>query len=524
MRSVLLGELDDATTSTRAMRLPRTSQASRKRFHQSLSNSHSQSKQNIQNHISYSTRSSIKTNEEVYSPFVPSLYAKHRRSVAVSPYEDFLAHLKFKAQTKSNLGALHESFIKARTSGAFEVLSMEAAFDVLNLLAEHIDSVCLHSVSSQAVSKLATSLQELYSALPSHVVEEMKESGKWEYFICRLLSFQGNFDRAASRIKKLATKPNYDFMTAYDSYLLALSRYKSLDSALKFWSEPEMRNLLPDTSKFGKLSSIDIRLKAAVENIIHWQEKRRALVSQYLLKMAVINKKTAAALIVIERMSRLGVEPFSTHVLAICKFLAAEGNISRAKELFNTVRPNEHQFYSQTKLYIYARSGDPAAALKLVEERKKSGNFQIEDRANVLLALSIAKRYDEMKDFFEASYPMSIDGFRSPKPPLEQYSICLLAHARAGNVENVEWWFMDMDRQGVKPNVQIFTHLLTLFKKIGNDRSLMYAYNQMLQSDIQPDPPLYTLMLSHFASGIIAAPQMHFIWMRSNKGLFQTRE
>jgi len=497
MRSTLLGELDDATTSTHAFRRPpRTSETTRNRFHQSLSNSLSQSKVTIQNHAAYSTKSS----EAIYSPFVPTLYSKHQPKVSISPYDEFLSHLEFKAQTQNNLRALHKSFLKAQKAGAFEDLSVDDASKVLNLMAEHIDSVCLHSATPEIVSNLATSLQQLYSALPEHVVEELKTSGKWDHFVCRMLAFQGNFNMATTMLKKLATRPNRHFSIAYDSYLLALSRYKSLASALEFWSEPEWKGLLYHTSKFGKLVSSDSGLKAAVRELVLWKDKSRSTkVSQYLLKMAVLNKNTAAALVVIERMNKMGVEPFFEHVLCICKFLAAERNLSRAKELFNTVRPTNHQFYSQTKLYLYARSGDPAATFKLLEERKASGHFQIEDRSNVLLALSIAKRFDEMKEFFEVSYPTSIDGLRSPKPPLAQYSICLLAHARAGNVENVEWWFMDMDKQGVKPNVQIFTHLLTLFKKIGNDRSLMHAFNQMLQSNIRPDASLYTLMLSHFA-------------------------
>lgn len=493
---MLLAELGDATDASRAFRPPpRTSQTSRKRFHQSFSNSFVRTSQY---NALYSTKPSIKTNE-AYSPFVPSLYAKHQPEISLSPYEEFLSLLKFKAQTQDNLRTLHDAFTKAREAGAFVGLSMNDAIDVMNLLAEHLDSLCLHSVSLESLSKLASNLQQLYSELPKHVVREMKAIDKRDYIVCRLLSFQGNFHMATPMIRKLAKKQTYSFRTAYDSYLLALARYESLGSALEFWSEPEMRGLLHPTSKFGKLTSSDKGLKEAVEKVVFWEKSRRELASQYLLKMAVLNKNTAAALIVIGRMGRMGVEPFVEHVLSICKFLAAEGNLSRAKGLFNTIRPIENQFYSQTKLYLYARSGDPAAALKLLEERKAAGQFQVEDRSNVLLALSIAKRYDEMKAFFEASYPMSLEGLRSPKPPLAQYGICMLAHARAGDVESVQWWFADMDKQGVKPNVQIFTHLLTLFKKTGNDRSMMYAYNQMLQSDIRPDVQLYTLMLSHFA-------------------------
>jgi len=501
MRSTLLGELDGALTSTHAFRRPpRTSESTRNRFHQSLSNSSSQSKQTIQNHASYSTKSSIKRNEPIFSPFVPTLYSKHQPKVFIPPYDEFLSHLEFKAQTQNNLRALHKSFVKAQKAGAFKKLSTDDAYKVLNLLADHIDSVCLHSATREIISNLATNLQQLYSALPERVVEELKTSGKWDHFVCRMLSFQGNFNMAATMIKKLAGRPNKPFRDAYDSYLLALSRYRSLASALRFWTKPELKGLLHLTSKFGKLASTDGRLKAAVREMALWPDKSRSTQAlQYLLKMAVLNKNTAAALVIIERMNKMGVEPFFEHVLSICKFLAAERNLSRAKELFNTIRPTDQQFYSQTKLYLYARSGDTAATFKLLEERKASGHFQIEDRSNVLLALSTAKRFDEMKAFFETSYPTSIDGLRSPKPPLVQYSICLLAHARAGNVENVEWWFNDMDKQGVKPNVHIFTHLLTLFKKLGNDRSLMYAFNQMLQSNIRPDPSLYTLMLSHFA-------------------------
>lgn len=500
MRSTLLGELYDATTSTHAFRRPpRTSHASRKRFHQSLSNSLSQTKHN---HALYSTipKSSIKLHEELYSPFVPTIYAKHQPKIIFSPYEDFLSHLKFKAQSQSNLQAFHESFEKARGADAFKGISTDEAFHVLNLFSEHIDSLCLHSVHRDAVSKMAMDLQQLFSSLSRPVVREMKKSDKWESFTCRLLSFQGNFNWATPIIKKMAKSPTPDFTTAYDSYLLALSRYKSLASAIEFWSQPEMQTLLLHSSKFGKLTSIDTGLSAALEGMISWEKARRTLVSQYLLKMSVLNKNTSAALTIIYHMQRMDVEPYFEHALAISKFLAAEGNISRAKELFNTVRPSGHQFYSQTKLYVYARSGDPAAALKMVKERKRAGQFQIEDRSNVLLAFSTAKRYDEMKEFFEISYPISADGLRSPKPPLAQYSICLLAHARAGDVDKVQWWVTDMDKQGVKPNLQIFTHLLELFKKIGNDDSMMYAYNQMLQSNIRPDPPLYTVMLSHFAS------------------------
>ena len=501
MRLTLLGELDDTKPSRLPPRPQRTSQTSRQRFHQPLSNSVSSLNPNLRSHVSYSTRSTLQP-QEAMGPFVPSTYAPRPTDESSSPYQQFVSHLKYQAQSQHNLEALDAAFKRARDEGAFKELSVKEAVNVLHLLADQIDSLCIILADSHLVSQWGFKMEQLYSALPHETVRNMKQAGEWDFIICRMISFMGNFNHATPMLKRLVRNAkDHRFAVTYDSFLMALARHRSLFLALETRSEPEMKKILSGNSKFGQLVARDPSIEHALFRIGRWKDKsKRAATAQYCLKVTVLNKSTDQAQVIIKTMGEMGVVPYFEHVLAICKFLAVEGNLDKAKKLFDTIPPNSHQFYSQTKLYLYARSGDTAGALKLLEERRVAGQLQIEDRSNVLLSLSIAKRYDEMKGFFEVSYPMSPDGTRSPKPPLAQYSICVLGHARAGDVESVNWWLQDMEKQGVKPNLHFFTHLIALFKKIGDDRSITLAYNHLLQSDIRPDPPLYTLMLSHFAN------------------------
>lgn len=379
-------------------------------------------------------------------------------------------------------------------------LSRHKAVEVFNLLSRQIDSLCVQQADLRLISKLGFQMEELYSSLSRETLYELKSGGEWSLIVCRFLAYMGNFASGLPYFLKFFEERNRDTSEAFDSMLLALTRHQGLGQALALWSKPEMKGILPSNAKFNYLVTREAGLKDAVEVMARWDRERRQLAARFCLEMAVRYKSTESAITIIEGMATLRVRPNYEHVMVICKELAAKGNVDKAKALFNIIPPSPQQFYSQTKLYIYARSGDPTAALKVLEERKVAGQFQIEDRSNILLSLSVAKKYKEMGEFFEASYPTSPDGIRSPVPPVRQYSICMLAHARAGDVEKVNWWLLDMDKQGVKPNLQLFTHLITLFKKIGDGRAIMHVYNQILQSDIRPDPTLFTVMLSHYAN------------------------
>lgn len=499
MRSSMLGELEgNSTYPVPRLNRHRTSQASRRRFHR-LSNSIPQP--SPRHNVSYSTGSLPKTKDEPVAAFIPSTYCPTARDDEdLSPYNQFISLLTNHLHFKSNVDAFSEAFQRAIDAGVFVRLSKHKAIEIFQHLSRQIDSLCVQQVDSEVISKLGFQMEELYSSLSRETLDELKRGGEWTLIVCRFLAYMANFSSGLPYFLKYFQERNEDTGQVFDSMLLALTRHQGLGRALALWSTPEMKGILPSNAKFNYLVTREAGLKDAIEVMARWDRARRQLAARFCLEMAVRYKSTENAIAIIEGMPTLRVKPNYEHVMVICKELAAKGNVDKAKALFNTIPPSPQQFYSQTKLYIYARSGDPTAALKVLEERKAAGQFQIEDRSNILLSLSIAKKYKEMGEFFEASYPMSPDGIRSPVPPVRQYSICMLAHARAGDVERVNWWLSDMDKQGVKPNLQLFTHLITLFKKIGDGQAIMHAYNQMLQSDIRPDPTLFTVMLSYYAN------------------------
>ncbi|KAF9534674.1 hypothetical protein CPB83DRAFT_842736 [Crepidotus variabilis] len=499
MRSLLTDEIQEGSSSNR--RVPRTSTFSRRRFRQSFPFTGPNAKALSRDTSSFSTSP---VQQAAAAPALTTVFRPQTEHISEtkSPYRALLNALDNPVMFRKDPPNISALFKQARKSGVFETLPPQEAIVLLNKLADYVDSMCVALIGKELLQEWGTKLWMVYSQLPLDIVEGLKKDRKWAPLMSRILSFNGRFEEAVKTLQQfhLADYGNIGYRKAVDSHLIALARYKGVYYSLDFWAQEDSRRQFPSKSCFGELVARDSMLAAAFGKVAKIQDlDLRSRIFRYCLKMALAYSSVQQALVTISASRNWSVEPQLELCLDVCKLLASQDDLPAAKKLFDTIPPNPHKYYSQTNLYICARLGNLEVTKRIIDERRQAGYLTAEDMTNFFIALSKAQRYAEMKEYFEAGCPVGPDGRRTPAPRLNQYSVCILANARAGNLEQVNWWLEDMDKNGVKPNLKIFTHLMTLFKRVGDDRSMTLAYNNMLQANICPDPRLYTVMFSHFA-------------------------
>ena len=186
-------------------------------------------------------------------------------------------------------------------------------------------------------------------------------------------------------------------------------------------------------------------------------------------------------------------------LLQTCNALAVTKNLTTAQKLYDSIPPTNDYQYIHTGIYLAARGGNSNRAQTLFGQLKAQGDLDKRDIRNLLISYAKKGQVREILQVFNEYFPKDEQGQRLNQPNAHHYSIAMLAHARAGDVDAVISWLEDMQRSEVQPNNYTFTSVIQAFSKTSDLQGLSDVFSKMRKLGAKPDVASYTILLGLFA-------------------------
>lgn len=203
------------------------------------------------------------------------------------------------------------------------------------------------------------------------------------------------------------------------------------------------------------------------------------------------------ALDTLDQLKQLKVSiPLDTQ-LRLVRELVKEDTLGLAKDLFNTIpRGTTYKHYLQTALYLFAHCGDHRRAESYYDSLNKQNFINERDVAMIMHAYGTQGQMEKVRQMFDVFFPEESDGRRSNNPAIQHFGVAMYACARAGKIEEINYWLEEMVKAGQKPNIVIFNTIMQAFARAGDIASIRVVLDQLKSSDTPPTGVTYLQLMT----------------------------
>lgn len=491
MRTTLMGEIEPGDTR---VHVRRPSESSRPRFHKPLTAPEKTSGRR-RYHVSYSSAAQP-ARDYSGSSFGSAVHSEAAdeqpvasTSAPSSPSPLVLFHEALANGTlASDHQQLSQQFLALEASGRFAELPSYELLELAEVLADHVDTLCIYQPDASVVREWGqrlTSLLDLVdeNASPSNfpVDSELVKS-----ILSRSAAFMGDFMEARELDEHqdlpAPNKMNFAYLRlAYISRVLSLSVHKGIAAALNylFIESPSNRKRFCANLE-GSLLRLFTRhnMRLVIAAMAEWDSAARNEVFNFVLLALVGKRNYIKSFDIILEIRRTGVECPSNLLAETCKGLASTNEMEKAKELFSMI-PRDDPTYAALERYVNLKRKPPDKKF-----------YPAVDKAVGAAATTV--------EGFNIMYPKDLHGIRTPRPTIRSCGDLMFSLFNAKDYHGgIDLW-EDMKLHDIHPDLVLATQVIKCYCNIEDTAGLMATLEYLKKINFKGDNVFYTTIIRFF--------------------------